>query len=237
MRLVSRFMVPMSLMLAGCAEDVLSRLCINDDATFDIEEVSVLEDAMGEAGTHDAVLVSYDDSMLEEGATWRVSGVDVLVMIPASQFGDGVNGSTLTLEVFDANDPRSIAPYVLTQSLDIASLEWEDVTLTNPQVAIFEAEHKRAWWNFDFSGVIPEDGMGSTTFLASVYWQNASSPAVGYSRYNRPCSENWTDYGDGFGWVLNSENGIFGSRGNDCNHPMFRVNVETRIEKDSCGPS
>ena len=158
MHLVSRFMVPMSLMLAGCAEDVLSRLCINDDATFDIEEVSVLEDAMGEAGTHDAVLVSYDDSILEEGSTWRVSGVDVLVMIPASQFGDGVNGSTLTLEVFDANDPRSIAPYVLTQSLDVASLEWEDVTLTNPQVAIFEAEHKRAWWNFDFSGVIPEDG-------------------------------------------------------------------------------
>ena len=41
----------------GCAEDVLSRLCIDDDATFDIEEVSVLEDAMGEPGTHDAVIV------------------------------------------------------------------------------------------------------------------------------------------------------------------------------------
>ena len=226
-----------SLGLVGCAEDVLSRLCINDDATFDIEEVSVLEDAMGEPGTHDAVIVSYDDSVLEEESTWRVSSVDVLVMIPESQFGQDMNGRQLTLEVFDANDPRGTAPYVLTQALPIDELDWESVTLTNPQVAIFEAEHRRAWWTFDFAEVIPEEGMQSTTFLVSVYWQNAASPAVGYSRYNRPCSENWTDYGDGFGWVLNSENGIFGSSGNDCNHPMFRVNVETRIEKDSCGPS
>lgn len=221
----------------GCAEDVLSRLCINDDATFDIEEVSVLEDAMGEAGTHDAVIVTYDDSQLEPGSTWRVSSVDVLVMIPASEFGAAINGRELTLEIFDTNDPRSAAPFIFKQAIDIDDLDWEDVTLTQPEVAIFEAEHKRAWWNFDFSAVIPEEGMQNTEFLVSVYWQDSRSPAVGYSRYNRPCSENWTDYGDGFGWVLNSENGIFGSSGNDCNHPMFRVNVETRIEKDSCGPS
>ena len=85
----------LALVTMGCAEDVLSRLCIDDDATFDIEEVSVLEDAMGEPGTHDAVLVGYDPSQLEEGASHGVS-VDVLVMIPASQFGDGVNGQALT---------------------------------------------------------------------------------------------------------------------------------------------
>ena len=227
----------LALVTMGCAEDVLSRLCIDDDATFDIEEVSVLEDAMGEPGTHDAVLVGYDPSQLEEGASWRVSSVDVLVMIPASQFGDGVNGQALTLELFDTTDPRGNTPYTLTQSLDISELTWEDVTLTQPQIAIFEPEHKRAWWTFDFSSVVPESGMNSETFLVSVFWQSTRSPAVGYSRYNRPCDENWTDYGDGFGWVLNSESGLFPSAGNDCNHPMFRVNVETRVEKDSCGPS
>ena len=68
--------------------------------------------------------------------------------------------------------------------------------------------------------------MNSETFLVSVFWQSARSPAVGYSRYNRPCDENWTDYGDGFGWVLNTRARLFPSAGNDCNHPMFRRNVE-----------
>ena len=58
----------LAMVTMGCAEDVLSRLCIDDDATFDIEEVSVLEDAMGEPGTHDAVIVGYDSSQLEVGA-------------------------------------------------------------------------------------------------------------------------------------------------------------------------
>ena len=60
--------------------------------------------------------------------------------------------------------------------------------MTQPQIAIFEPEHKRAWWTFDFSSVVPESGMNSETFLVSVFWQ-VRSPAVGYSRYNRPCDE------------------------------------------------
>ena len=223
-------------LLTGCAEDVLSRLCIDDDATFDIEEVSVLEDAMGEPGTHDAVIVTYDEDALEDGASWRVSSVDVLVMIPLSEWDRGTGPSNLTIEVFDAANPNHVSPYILSQTLEVDALSWEDVSLQSPQVAL-EYNHKRAWWNFDFSSVIPETGMQSSEFLVSVFWQNGSSPAVGYSRYNRPCSENWTDYGDGFGWVLNSENSFFPITENECNHPMFRVNVETRVEKDSCGPN
>ena len=77
---------------------------------------------MGEPGTHDAVIVGYDASQFKDGASWRVSSVDVLVMIPASQFGEGVNGQALTLELFDTTDPRGSTPYTLTQSLDISEL-------------------------------------------------------------------------------------------------------------------
>ena len=111
----------LAMVTMGCAEDVLSQLCIDDDATFDIEEVSVLEDAMG----NQAPMMRdrwYDSSQLEVGAAWRVSGVDVLVMIPASQFGEGVNGQALTLELFDTNDPWNYL--TLTQSLDINKLDW-----------------------------------------------------------------------------------------------------------------
>ena len=52
--------------------------------------------------------------------------------------------------------------------------------------------------------------MNSETFLVSVFWQSAQS-CGGYSRYNRPCDE-LDRYGDGFGWVLNSEAGSFRRR-------------------------
>ena len=225
------------LSLMGCGEDTLWQVCVSTEGTFDIEEVSVLEDAMGLPSGHDAVIVDYDTSELPEGASWRVASVDVLMMIPAASFESYSNEVKLAIEVFDAASPVGQQAYVVEQTLDKTSLTWEDVTLTNPQET-WDLQQKRAWWTFDFSDAIAETGMSSTTFVAGVYWKYGGAPTVGYSNYNRPCDRNWTDYGDGTGWVLNSERdggvGLFDP--NSCNFPMLRVNVEVREEGRSCGP-
>ena len=222
--------------LASCGQDTLRSVCVSTESTFDIEEVSVLEDAMGLPVGHDAVMVDYDTTNLPDGATWRVGSVDVLVMIPANDFETYDDDVKLAIEVFDSSSPVGQQAYVVEQTLNKADLTWEDVSLLNPQEA-WELQQKRAWWNFDFSEAIPETGMSSTTFVAGVYWKYGAPPAVGYSNYNRPCDRNWTDYGDGTGWVLNSERnggiGIFAP--NSCNFPMLRVNVEVREEGRSCG--
>ena len=224
--------------LSGCAQDTLSQVCVSTESTFDIEEVSVLEDAMALSGGHDAVMVDYDTSELPEGATWRVASVDVLMMIPAASFDSYPEDVKLAVEVFDGASPVGQQAYVVEQTLDRASLAWEDVTLTNPQES-WDLEQRRAWWSFDFSDVISEAGMNSTTFVTGVYWKYGGTATVGYSNYNRPCDRNWTDYGDSQGWVLNSERdggiGIF-VPSNGCNFPMLRVNVEVREEGRSCGP-
>ena len=118
----------------GCAQDSLSQWCTFDESSFDIEEVSVLEDAMGEVSVHDAIVLEYDTSNLSAESTWRVGTVEALIMVPQSQFDIYPDNITLTVEVFDASDPRVTTPWVVEQSLDKSSLNWEAVTLTSPVI-------------------------------------------------------------------------------------------------------
>ena len=219
----------------SCAEDTLTYVCVNEDATFDIEEVSTLEDAMGLPAGHDAVMLDYDASNLPTGGTWRVSSVDILLMISASQFEFYPNNIQLGIEVFDGNDPKSATQWTVTQTIDVSKLDWVNVTLNQPDSAT-EREQRIAWWNFDFSQAIPETGMASTRFLVGAAWSSSNLPTIGYSNFNRPCERNWTFYDDNEGWVLNSEReDLFGLvEPNSCNWPMLRVNVEERHEADSC---
>lgn len=219
----------------GCAEDSLGRWCTFDDSSFDIEEVSVLEDAMGEVNVHDAIVIDYDVSSLAETATWRVGSVDALIMVPQSQFEQYPDSITLAVEVFDASSPTLATPWVVEQVLNKADLVWEDVTLTSPDLQT-ELTQKQAWWSFDFTDVIPESGMTSTTYVVGLYWRAGNLPSVGYSNFNRPCDRNWTDYSDGLGWILNSERftGLGTPQPNSCNWPMLRVNVEVREERSNC---
>jgi hypothetical protein len=220
---------------SGCAQDSLGRWCTFDDSSFDIEEVSVLEDAMGEVNVHDAIVIDYDTSSLAETATWRVGSVDALIMVPQSQFDAYPDSITLAVEVFDAADPQSANPWVVEQVLNKNDLNWDDVTLTSPDLQT-ELSQKQAWWSFDFTDVIPETGMTSTTYVVGLYWKAGNLPSVGYSNFNRPCDRNWTDYSDGLGWILNSERftGLGNPLPNSCNWPMLRVNVEVREERSNC---
>jgi hypothetical protein len=222
-------------LIGGCAQDSLGRWCTFDESSFDIEEVSVLEDAMGEVNVHDAIVLDYDVSSLSENATWRVGSVDVMIMVPQSQFAQYPESITLAVEVFDTANPKMVTPWVVEQVLNKDDLNWEDVTLTSPDLQT-ELTQKQAWWSFDFTDVIPETGMTSTTYMVGLYWRAGNLPSVGYSNFNRPCERNWTDYSDGLGWILNSERftGLGTSQPNSCNWPMLRVNVEVREERSDC---
>ena len=71
-----------SVLGVNCATDDLRYVCINDAPTFDIEQLSTLEDSMSLPSGHDAIILDYDDSNLPEGGSWRVGSGDVLLMIP-----------------------------------------------------------------------------------------------------------------------------------------------------------
>ena len=217
-----------SIFLSGCATDDLHYVCINEEPTFDIEEVSTLEDSMSLPNGHDAIILDYNDSYLPEGGTWRVSSVDILLMIPASQFNFYPNNVELTVEVFGGADPRRAPTWKVKQTVDVSKLRWTDVRLTNPDQA-YELSQKQAWWTFDFTSVIPESGMRSTTFLVGAAWENDSLPTIGYSNFNRPCDRNWTKYNE-VAWKLNSVLSPYPI----CNWPMMRVNVEERHKSKNC---
>lgn len=242
------FLVTFTMILtAGCAKDTLSQLCVSEENTFDIEQVSNLEDAWGWLGLRDAINLSYDSSGLSHEGTWRVSSVDVLVLIPQSEFSNSAQNLQLEIEVFDSASPGSAVAWKVRQTLDVNALNWELITLPAPPSGAVDAltglipteqGQYQAWWSFDFSTIIPETGMSSDDFSVAIYWPTSSYPTLGYSEFNRPCSSNWTNYDSaqpthgytGAGWGNNGER--FGS--DVCNWPMLKVNVEKRDTSREC---
>jgi hypothetical protein len=239
--------VLLTLLTAGCAKDTLQQLCVSEENTFDIEQVSNLEDAWGWLGLRDAINLEFDASSLNQTGTWRISSVEVLVLVAESEFNTLPSQIELELEVYDAPDPAAAQPWSVRQTLDKNALEWERVVLPAPPSGpvdelsgLFPTEQVQyqAWWSFDFSSIIPETGMTSPAFSVAVHWPTSSYPTLGYSEFNRPCSGNWTNYDrsepthgyTGAGWGNNGER--FGS--DVCNWPMFKVNVEKRETSNVC---
>ena len=220
-------------LIISCAADDLNYVCISDAPTFDIEQVSTLEDSMSFPNTHDAIILNHDDSNLPEGGSWRVSSVDVLLMIPSSEFNYYPNNVELTIEVFGGADPRRAPIWKVKQTIDTSKLQWTDIRLTDPY-HVYELSQKQAWWTFDFTSIIPESGMRSTTFIVGAAWENDSLPTIGYSNYNRPCDRNWTKYDDRHGWKVNSDRNNSYSLTDICSWPMMKVRVEERHEAENC---
>jgi hypothetical protein len=218
---------PFALLVACGSEHTVTQLCGHEEEGFDIEEASVLEDAAGTPNMHDAVILEFDTSGLPAGATWRVKSVEIMPMIADENFGTQADGQSVSVEIWDADDPESTEPWVVTQTFDKPSLTWNDVSLTEPYNAYYYPDQRQAWWTFDFSDEIPTSGMSGPEYLVSVAWDGTGLPTMGYSNYNRSCTRNWTDYADGVGWVLN---------GGDltCSWPMLRVSVEVLQEQTIC---
>lgn len=222
---------------ASCPETVLqtteqtttttmTSTMVSNQSAFDINNVSVLEATDQLYGGTDAVILDHDLTQVPANATWRVSSVDVLVMVrdfdfPGYPQSVGENQVALTVQVWDANTPvnPSKPAYQLRQVLSVSALTWNTVTLST-------GTFRSAWWRFDFAAatnpIIPETGMTAAQYLVGVKWESSSEPQVGYSNFNRPCDRNWTN-ATGSSWVLNSTQG---TGGNMCNWPMMRVNSE-----------
>ena len=223
----------LALLLLACSESDYSvkNVCVEDAGGFDIEEVSTLQDAAGYPGARDAIVLSFDDSNLGEGESWRVTGIDFLAMIPEEYFDSYDGGDKLVVDLWDGNRPSGASgDWHLEQAIRPAEFDWSEVTL--PRDAYWaglrgEFQQRRAWMHFDLSDLVPEEGMTSNRYTVSVGWYDSGLPTIGYSNFNLDCSKNWTDYGDG-SWTLNSADGD----GNDCSWPMMRVQVETRTLDD-----
>jgi hypothetical protein len=215
--------------LAGCASDnSITQLCGFDRDAFNIEDVSVLQEAQAFGGMHDAVILHFDTTNLPETSAWRVSSVEVLPMIPQADADTFQDGQSVTVQVFDGDDPTVAPLYEVRQKFEKGLLDWEDVTLSNPENTP-QKRQTMAWWNFNFEDTIPTTGLTSDDYIVGVAWGQAGLPTLGYSKYNLDCSVNWTDYDDGFGWVLNGA-----TSGDECNWPMLRVHVQVLEERASC---
>jgi len=204
--------------------------CVEEVSGFDIEEVSLLQDAAGYSNMRDAIIMSFDDSELSADDSWRVSSVDVLIMLPQWSFDFYGDDLEITAEVFDSADPRTGDSWSVRQVVVRDQLQWESITLPSDAATAGqwgEYEQYGAWMTFDFKDVIPEEGMTSTDYVVGVRWNVWGIPAVGYSNFNLDCSTNWTDYGDQ-NWVLNQgQNSQY-----ECSWPMFRLQIETRQTED-----
>ena len=101
------------LFLVGCTDYKLSNVntpssgeeeedCTESYINFDIEEVSTLQDAVSysvSGWNQDAVVLQFDDSNLQQDQTWRVSAVEILVMIAADHYPMFVDGQEINVQV------------------------------------------------------------------------------------------------------------------------------------------
>ena len=207
-----RLLIPF--MLLACSEYNVKQLCVDKSNGFDIEEVSVLQDAAGYAFTRDAVIMDFDGGSFAADEGWRVISVEVMAMIPTWYL-----------------DPYEATPWVVTQRITKSDWEWRAITLPGDAAVAgqtLDFEQTRAWVRFDFSEEIPESGMTSNQYLVSVAWNSYGTPAVGYSNFNLACDKNWTDSGSGF--ILNSTT----AGAQECSWPMLRLEIETRRYEDDC---
>lgn len=219
----------------ACSESdyAIGTVCIEDADGFDIEAVSSLQDAAGYPDNRDAVVLHYDTSALSPDTTWRVTQVELLAMVPEWVFNDYEGGDVIRVDIWDASAPSGEGHWYVEQAISPRDLDWERVTLSNDAYWASlrnELDQRRAWMTFDFSGLVPEDGMNSADYTVGVTWGNRGLPTIGYSNFNLACSANYTDYGDGT-WTLNSADGD----GDECSWPMMRVGIETRtVDAGEC---
>jgi len=219
------------LALIGCSQDYgVREICVEQQEGFDIEAVSLLQDAAGYPGARDAVTLELEPGDAVE--TWTVTQVEVLAMVPEWAFDTYGGGDVLQIDLFDGPDPRSDTHYSVSQAIDVDALDWEPVRL--PDDAYWaglrgELDQRQAWMRFDFTDVLPDEGLRSPVTTMGVTWSGSGLPTIGYSNFNLDCGSNWTDYGDGV-WEAN---GADGDR-LECSWPMIRVDLETRSYDETC---
>lgn len=199
--------------------------CVEESTAFDIEEVSTLQDAFGLPRVQDGLTLALDPGTLPNGATWRPSSVEVLVMYPEWYFDRYDDSNVLTVHFYPTATPRGEQPISQRIQIQKDALAWEPLRL--PADADWSGDDRdqmSAWLTFDLSDLVAEEGYTTTEYFVSLQWDNIGYPNVGYSNFELNCAQNWTDYGNGQ-YVQNS--------GQDCSWPMFKIEIET-LEPGDC---
>ena len=129
------FPLLVGLMTAGCAKDTLQQLCVSEENTFDIEQVSNLEDAWGWSGLRDAINLEYDVSQLDPNGSWRISSVEVLVLVAESEFSSLPAQLNLQVEIYDSPNPAQTQPYAVQQTLSKDALNGSGLFYQHHRVA------------------------------------------------------------------------------------------------------
>jgi hypothetical protein len=220
----------MILFLLSCTDYSVNRLCSVKSGGFDIEEVSILQDAFGEPFLRDALIFEKEIDHLQAGEYWRPYSVDIMVMLPVWYFYEYDDSYTLEVEVWDGDNPETSDPFVVQRDIILEEEEWEHIVLPSNAATTSSLEQMRAWLSFDFSEVIPETGFFNDTYVVGVKWSEQGEPAIGYSNYELPCNRNWTNYNDGNGWNLNSTIGY----DSNCSWPMMKISIEEFVRNKEC---
>ena len=220
----------MILLFFSCSDYSVSQLCSIKSGGFDIEEVSILQDAFGEPLLRDALIFEKETDHLQAGEYWRPYSVEIMVMLPVWFFYEYDDSYSLEVEIWDGNNPNNSDPFVVQRDIILEEEDWEYITLPANAATASSLEQMRAWIYFDFSQVIPETGFFDNTYIVGVKWSEQGLPAVGYSNYELPCDRNWTNRNDGNGWNLNSTIGFSA----DCSWPMMKISVEELVRNDEC---
>jgi hypothetical protein len=110
-------------------------------------------------------------------------------------------------------------------------MDWETHQFEDTSGQASQIDYYRAWWNFSFAAQTSGEFLTDSHYFVGLVWPNYLQPEVGYSYFNRPCTDNWqTNDGDDF-WTQNSTN----SDEDTCSWPMLRVNTEVSWEsEDGC---
>jgi len=89
---------------------------------------------------------------------------------------------------------------------------------------------KLAFWEFHFDQEIPEGGMSGKKFMVGLRWETDERPSVAYSDASMPCNGNWSDYGQGDGWVSNGKT----SDKDECSWPVLRISSAAKDPEKVC---
>ena len=197
--------------------------CTESTTAFDIEEVSGLQDAFGLPHVRDGLMLEVPEEDLSGGKSWRPKSVEVLVMYPEWYFDWYDDSNSLSVHFYPSATPSS-QPYSQTIQIKKNQLDWQPITL--PYDADWSGDDRDqigAWLTFDLTSIIPAEGFEFTEYFVSLEWDSMGYPNVGYSNFELPCTQNWTDYSNG-SYTQNS--------GTDCSWPMLKIEIETLTPGD-----
>jgi len=212
----------------------------SEDA-FDVDQVSEFTMAynLKDAPGVDAVIIPGRPSSLEDDDKWSVSTVSIMIVVPsdAPDFG---KGGKIGVRLWDgtAFNKSSTKFWEVTKTFDPDDLKWStakgshDVNRSDCYnddecdsgyscasdwgLCRKTTTVKTAYLEFDLGAKIGSAGLKSSKIAVGVVWPRGSSvyPLVGASDFDRPCKDNWTDFGDG----TYQQTG-----GSQCTWPMVKV--------------